>query len=144
MAKGRRTGGREKGTPNKTTRDRIAIVAASERATQAKKLGRKQATEVLDDLMHTAMSMAVKYQPPAPGMESPDEAKFMEWLQVAGVFAKALAGFQTPKLKAVMVNLAPTLPEQKPATIDQQGNVLDMDDPKQLARVYASMVRRVG
>lgn len=139
--KGLKTGGRQRGTPNKDTRE--LLKQAGKQVTEAKKLGRKQAIEVLDDLMHTAMGMAVKYQPPAPGAEPADPDKFMEWIQIAGTFAKSLADFQSPKFRAIMVS-APTRELGTTPTIDQQGNVLDLDDPKQLARAYAAMVRRVG
>ena len=136
-------GGKQKGRLNNATIAKIQ--EASIRAAEARKLGRKQAVDVLDDLMHTAMGMASKYQPPVKGADPVDENKFKEWLQIAGVFAKNLADFQSPKFKAVMVQTGPTLVTPEDATtIDQDGNILDIDDPKKLARVYASMVRRVG
>ena len=138
---GTKRGGRARGQINNKTRD--LLKEAGKQVTEAKKLGRKSAIEVLDDLMHTAMGMAVKYQPPAPGAEPIDSQKFMEWIQIAGTFAKGLADFQSPKFRAIMVS-APTRGQDAAPTIDQQGNVLDIDDPKQLARAYASMVRRVG
>jgi hypothetical protein len=114
-------GGKQKGRLNNATIAKIQ--EASIRAAEARKLGRKQAVDVLDDLMHTAMGMASKYQPPVKGADPVDETKF----------------------KAVMVQTGPTLVTPEDATtIDQGGNILDIDDPKKLARVYASMVRRVG
>lgn len=134
-------GGKQKGTLNKSTIARIH--EASQRAAQARRMGRKQAVDVLDDLLHTAMGMAVKYQPPVAGAEPANAKEFKEWLQIAGVFAKSLADFQTPKLRAMLVQMAdPGIVSDK--TIDQEGNVLEIDDAKQLTRIYQSMVRRVG
>lgn len=140
MANPRPTGTR-RGVPNKKTQAHIR--AAGSRAAEARKLGRPQAVEVLDNLMNTAMTMASQYQPPAAGMEPKDHDKFLEWIQTAGVFAKHLADFQSPKFRAVVVQ-TPTPIGDADMTIDQEGKILEIDDPKKLARVYAQMVRRVG
>lgn len=139
--RGKKTGGRQKGSLDKSTIEKLAH--ASRQVGEARKMGRKMAIEVLDDLMHTAMGMAAKYQPPAQGADPVNPSEFKDWLQIAGKFAKALGEYQAPRLKAIMAVQPAPIGEQ-PATIDQEGNILDIDDPKKLARVYASLVRRVG
>lgn len=139
--KGVRLTGTRLGVPNKKTQQHIR--EAGKRVAEARKLGRKQAVDVLDDLMNTAMAMAAKYQPATSDHLPRDDAKFLQWIQTAGLFAKNLAEFQTPKFRAVMIQTPPSLGDAE-ITIDQKGNILEIDDPKKLARVYAQMVRRVG
>lgn len=106
--KGERRGGRAKGTPNKATRERH-LLAQRIAAEQQGKPGRKLAKEVLDDLMHTALGMAAKYQPLPAGVvpmngQKPDEAKFVEYLKLAGGFATDLAPYQSFRFKAVLMS----------------------------------------
>lgn len=139
--KGQKSGGRKPGALNKKTVEHLKT--AGKQISEAKKLGKPLAIEVLDNLMNTAMAMASKYQPPTSDQPPRDHDKFLQWIQTAGLFAKNLADFQSPKFKAVMVQTSSPVGESD-MTIDQEGKILEIDDPKKLARVYAQMVRRVG
>jgi hypothetical protein len=103
--KGRKkTGGRKAGVRNKTTQRRID---AAERAiVLAKAGGKRLAREVLEDFLELFSAIALTHQPALPGAEanpSYDEKKFEKFARLAVETATALASYQTPKLKAVLV-----------------------------------------
>jgi hypothetical protein len=103
--KGRKkTGGRKAGVRNKTTQRRID---AAERAiVLAKAGGKRLAREVLEDFLELFSAIALTHQPAPPGAErnpNYDEKKFEKFARLAVEIATALASYQTPKLKAVLV-----------------------------------------
>jgi hypothetical protein len=103
--KGRKkTGGRKAGVRNKTTQRRID---AAERAILLAKAGGKRlAREVLEDFLELFSAIALTHQPALPGAErnpNYDEKKFEKFARLAVETATALAGYQTPKLRAVLV-----------------------------------------
>ena len=148
VPKGTRFGGRTKGTLNKRT-----VAALAEKAQEIgeiKRQGQKKATEVLNDLMQTSMSFAARYQgkilAATQGSKEPtaeDLANFWKAMECAGVFARALAPFQQPTFKAVAVTVNPG--DMEPATrrISHDDNVVTIDDPVALARVYQRMVKGI-
>ena len=106
MAPGRKTGGRQLGTPNKASQER-ALIAQQVKA-RADMAGRKLAKEVLDEFMHLFAGMAAAYQPLPPGTieqegREPDEAKFEKWARLAIQCAKELAAFQSPTFRAIAI-----------------------------------------
>lgn len=110
--------GRKRGGANKATIEREAL-AARILAEQAGKPGKKLAREVLDDFMQLFTGLAAHYQPLPPGVlpgpnQTPDEAKFDKYARFAIDCAKELAGFQSPRLKAVLLSQE-TLPGGAPA-----------------------------
>ena len=95
--KGReKTGGRTKGVRNRKTLSRIAEAEAVVASARAK--GRKLALEVIEDYMQLFSALA---------MTSKDnEAKFEKYARLTVETATGLAGYQSPKLKAVFVPLS--------------------------------------
>jgi hypothetical protein len=143
--KGTRLGGRQKGTPNKRTIQRLQ--EASESIGTIRKLGQKKATEVLNDLMHIAVGLTARYQQRllAADRESrtydPDDyEKFVQCMQMAGVFARELAPFQDPKYSTIKVQM----PETPGDGAREMGNVTVIDDAVAATRVYQRLIRRVG
>ena len=103
--KGRKkTGGRKAGVRNKTTQRRID---AAERAIVLAKAGAKRlARDVLEDFLELFSAIALTHQPDLPGAErnpNYDEKKFEKFARLAVETAVAVVGYQTPKLKAVLV-----------------------------------------
>ena len=104
--KGRKkTGGRKAGVRNQTTQRRID---AAERAVLLAKAGGKRlARDVLEDFLELFSAIALTHQPAPPGAErnpNYDEKKFEKFARLAVETATALASYQTPKLKAVLVS----------------------------------------
>jgi hypothetical protein len=98
MARGKKTGGRKLGTPNKVTIERALL---AERAVgEAKAQGQKLAVEALDHYMHDFLAIAAGFR------ELGDLAKFEVWAGRAIECAKALAPFQSPRLSAVAIGAA--------------------------------------
>jgi hypothetical protein len=98
MARGKKTGGRKLGTPNKVTVERALL---AERAVgEAKAEGRKLAVEALDHYMHDFLAIAAGFRVLG------DLAKFEVWAGRAIECAKALAPFQSPRLSAVAFGAA--------------------------------------
>lgn len=128
-----------KGTPNKATAEREALLARVVAEQTQQKPGRKLAREVLDDLMHTFLGMAAQAQPlpegvvPMPG-QKPDPVKFVEYATLAGSFAKDLAPYQSPRFKAV-VNLAETNPGGMPLTPSTVGPAIERMSAQQAYRL---------
>jgi hypothetical protein len=117
------------------------IEEAANRVTAIKKAGHKQAVEVLNDLMHTAMGMAVKYQPPAPDQEPRDSAKFWKAMEMAGIFAKALAPYQSPTFTAIRMMISPDPLPMK--TVENESNVIALNDPVAIMRIYQRRIKAV-
>lgn len=95
MARGRKTGGRKLGTPNKATIEKSLI---GERAVaEAKAAGRRLAKEVLSDVMNIFAEFAESFR------EQGELDSFMVWAVRAVECAKALAPFESPRFSAVTV-----------------------------------------
>lgn len=141
IKKGMRPGGRKKGGLNKRTIEKVeeARIAVE----NSRGAGKKLAKEVLEDFMHLFAGMAASYQPLPPGIvdarRQPDEEKFQIYAKLAVDTAKALADFQSPKFRAIMVT-APTGDPEKPM-VTRDGNLLTIDDPIAAARVYARIMK---
>jgi hypothetical protein len=140
--------GRPKGSPNKRTVQKM--IEASQQVAQIKKLKQKKATEVLNDLIQTAMGMVALYQRKVmteagliPDAKAEDIAMFKDFMLCAGTFAKALAPFQDPTFKAITVTAAalPGPPGEDAKLVE--GKVIEIDDPQAAARVYARMMKQV-
>jgi hypothetical protein len=143
-----RPGGRQKGTKNRRT-----IEAAEEAriaVENAKGAGKKLAKEVLEDFMHLFAQMAMAYQPATPGMIRPpgpkarakgNEEKFQVYSKLTVDTAKALADFQSPKFRAIMVSAPAAEHGDGAPQITKDGNVLTIDDPIAAARVYARIMK---
>lgn len=142
IKKGMRPAGRQKGTPNKRTTE--LVERARVQAEQAKGRNVKLGKDVLEEFMLLFGGMAASHQPLPPGVSRPghvsNEEKFLVYARLTVDTAKALAEYQSPKFRAIMVT-APAA-ETPPRTID--GNVTQLKDPVAMARVYAQMVKRVG
>ena len=129
MARGKKTGGKIKGSKNKATIEREAAariererVAELERIAatgatdldKAKVSGKKLMKQIAFDLAELFMGLAVYYQPvPAPDgtlTGNPryvgNEDKFKEFAIMAKDTAIAAASYESPKLSAVMVGAA--------------------------------------
>lgn len=154
MAGGRRVGaGRPKGAVSKRTVQKI--IEASQDVEAIKRRGQKKATEILNDLMHTAMGFVALYQRKVmteagllPDAKTEDITVLRDFMTATGVFAAALAPYQQPKFKVVQfmpIDLNPVgpAPEAKPGDNAKviKGKVVD---PNDVVRTYQQMVRRVG
>ena len=114
---GERRGGRVAGTLNKATIQKALI--AERTAADARTQGRKLAKDVLDDLMQIFMGVAAAYQFVPPGAMDKNGnpipprgngAEFEKWARLTVETAKALANYQSPTFRAIVV--APP-PEEK-------------------------------
>lgn len=116
--KGERRGGRKPGVPNRITIERA--LKAEKEMLAAHDDHRKLAKDVLEEFMYAFRDMAVHHQPfPAPtdeeiekGERSPSPVEFERWGRLTVDCAKALAPFQSPQLRAIMVT-PPAPPETK-------------------------------
>jgi hypothetical protein len=100
-----KTGGRRAGVCNKTTQRRID--AAERTIVLAKAGGKRLAREVLEDFLELFSAIALTHEPTPPGAEpnpNYDEKKFEKFARLAVETATALASYQMPKLKAVLVS----------------------------------------
>jgi hypothetical protein len=94
---GERRGGRQKGTPNRKTVERQLI---TERILQEPPAGiesGKLGREVLAQYMNTFDELAEQYR-------EADEAKFRQYAELAVACAKALAPYESPTYRAVVVS----------------------------------------
>ena len=94
----------------------------------AKAGGKRLAREVLEDFLELFSAIALTHQPAPPGAErnpNYDEKKFEKFARLAVEIATALASYQTPKLKAVLVG---------PALGQRQSNGAERTSPEELAR----------
>jgi hypothetical protein len=140
-----KTGGRTAGTPN--ARTILKIEEAAGQITAIRKSGHKKATEVLNDLMQTSVTLAERYHKRiiAKGNREASEhdwERFWKAMECAGTFGKALAPFQDPTFKAIAVFQPPALPHDLP-TVTKDGNVLTIDDPVAMQRLYQRMIKGV-
>lgn len=153
VQKGQRNGGRQKGTPNKRTterleQERIALQAQRE-VDRARQANTKLGKDVLEEFMKLFAGMAAASQPIPVGVASPpghraDEKKFLIYAKLTVDTATALAAFQSPKFKAIQVFAPPPTPLPAPTPAGPDGsNVITIDDPVALARVYQRMVKQV-
>ncbi len=76
--------------------------------------GRKLAVTILDEFAHVFAGMAAFYQPSTPKRENKNAnvAEFERWSKLACDCAKALAPYQTPTYRAVVVAPAPEAGEK--------------------------------
>jgi hypothetical protein len=120
---GERRGGRQRGTPNKTTMERLLRAERETAVAQAE--GRKLAKEVLDDFMVLFAG------------SQPDEAKFEKYARLAIATAADLAPYQSPTFKAIAV-MAPQIPALGGGDVLSLEHAVEMsvDDPVQVSRVY--------
>ena len=151
MARGRKTGGRSKGTPNKRTVAKLAEVGkVIHEARKSKDVVR--AKEVLSDLTKTAVGFTGYYQakmmafdadPKNAGKLPPAEVvdRFMWGLDAAVRAAKALAPYQDPTFAAIKVSMSPLDSLDAPKTIEGKATKIDTKDPIELARIYSQLVR---
>ena len=93
---GERRGGRQKGTPNRKTIERQLITERMlehpSAGVESGKLGR----EVLAQYMNTFDELAEQYR-------KADEAKFRQYAELAVACAKALAPYQSPTYRAIVM-----------------------------------------
>jgi hypothetical protein len=95
MARGKKTGGRRKGSLNRRTTERALI--AERAAADILANGRRLATEQLDAYMTIFSDTAMRFR------EAGDLDQFREWAALAIEAAKALAPYQSPRLTAVAI-----------------------------------------
>lgn len=153
MARGKKTGGRQAGTPNKRTAAKLQQIGAE--IAQAKKGGGPlRARDVLSDLTKTAVGFTAHWQqkmmaweqdPQNTGKLVPQEyvERFLLGLNAATRAAAALAPYQDPKLAAIKVSMSPfdTPAAPDPKMIEGKALKIDTSNPVELARVYSSLVR---
>ena len=122
MAKGKKTGGRKKNTPNKATLERQ--INAAQVIDRARKEGRDLAVTVLERLMNVAEGATGLTRPTAKAEIAAGRAAnpegnwdlFGQWFDRTAYCAKELAKFQSPQIKAME---APT-PPPDPADVEQK------------------------
>ena len=138
---GERRGGRQAGTPNRQTVEKLE--QARLHVENARGAGKKLGKEILEDFMHLFAGMAATYQPLPAGVvderRSPDEDKFLVYAKLAVQTAKDLADFQSPKFKAIMVQGTIDVPSQGTSRTEGD-NVVTLNDPIALARVYKRLI----
>src|SRR5580658_6757487 len=106
-----RTKGRRKNVPNRRTVEALEQARIDAENAMAPpepgKPRKKLAKEVLEEFMMLFAGMAATHQPLPAGVElegrSPDEAKFLKYAELTVSTAKALAEYQSPKFRAIMV-----------------------------------------
>lgn len=141
-AKGERRGGRQVGTPNKATIQRNLIAARQAAEALKPGSGKKLAKEVLEEFMLTFAGMAATYQPMPPGRtdvpdgRAPDPVLFRAYAELAVLAAAKLAPFQSPTFRAIAVTVAQEQVPIGPRIINNDPNVISIDDPLALQRVY--------
>jgi hypothetical protein len=126
MARGFKTGGRVKGSKNRATLEREA-------ATQIDAaIGGKQelAKDTLVRMMRLAEGAAAVHRTKINDDEKHWD-RFGEWFDRWAYVAKEAAKYQSPQMRAIAVMApAPAAPPEK------RDNVVQIDDPVALARVY--------
>lgn len=151
MAKGRKTGGKQRGTPNKATRERLEQERVAKQAQQevdkARAANTKLGKDILEEFMKNFAGMAAYYQPlpdgtPVPAGRKPDEKRFLTYAKLTVETAAQLAQFQSPRFKAIAIMTPPPTPIE--ASRPKGSNVVTIEnDPQKLARIYAQMVKQV-
>jgi hypothetical protein len=89
---GERRGGRQKGTPNKNSLERAAIVQK-----KIKDSGQALAIERLEVIAAEFEALAEIYR---PGQKGGDETKYVQYLSKAGSILADLAPYQSSKLQS--------------------------------------------
>jgi hypothetical protein len=147
--KGLKTGGRQKGSLNKRTIARLQ--EASNNVGEIKRQGQRKAVEVLNDLMHIAVSFAgrhqqrlLKQEQAGQPYDATDYERFMQGMQMAGVFARELAPFQDPKFSTLKVTMPAPEPIIPGDGAKDMGKVHVIDDAAAATRVYQQMIRRIA
>jgi hypothetical protein len=104
--------GRRRGSKGKATIEKATI--AERVLAETKASGKKLAKEVIEDLMNTFVALADCYRPTMPGQPETnrhaDKGEFEKHAIHAFEMAKALAPYQSPTFRAVVV--APALEKQ--------------------------------
>lgn len=146
-----KTRGRRKNIPNKRTSEAMEIARIEAENAMAppvpgqprKKLGK----DVLEEFMMLFAGMAATYQPLPDGVampgRKPDEAKFLKYAELTVTTAKALADYQSPKFRAIYVAASPDQNNGPRGILPAGDNVLQLNDPIAMARVYQRMVKQV-
>lgn len=150
MARGYKTGGRQKGSLDKKTILKLQEAGKTiAEANKSKDVVR--AKHALADLTKTAIGFTAHYQQKMIAWEAVPENKdklppaelvdrFLDGLNTAIKAAKALAPFQDPTFSAIKVSMSP-LDVPEPKLIEGKATKLDIKDPVELARLYATLVR---
>jgi hypothetical protein len=152
--KGERRGGRQKGSLNRATIERLEQAKIIQQIEdQACQLGasdtqvgalttskRKLAREELEDLLPIIKGGVAHFQPTvAPENKAADWPTFKGWLQFYADTLLRLAEFQSPRFKAIAVAMGTT-----PTAPPQPGDgVISLDDPVALQRIYERRIRAV-
>jgi len=147
-------GNTRKGVPNRRTFEAVekARIEAENAAAghsgsgRAEAMKKKLGKDVLEEFMHLFAGMAAAHQPLPDGMavppgRKPDEVKFLVYAKLTVDTAKALADFQSPKFKAIMVSAAPDQQPNQPMRTVGGDNVVPLNDPIAMARVYQRLVK---
>lgn len=152
MAKGHKTGGRQRGSANKATKERLeqerVALQAQREVDKARAANTVLGKDMLERFMITFAGMAAHHQPIPEGQvaqpgRKPDESKFLTYAKLTVETARDLAQFQSPKFKAIQVIAPPAnIPPPTPAT-GPGGNVITLDDPVALTRVYQQLIKQV-
>lgn len=153
IKKGERLGGRQKGTLNKKTVERLGAervaFQAQQEVNKAALKNVKLGKDVLEDYTFAFAALAGFYQnqvvkalQASTEPTKADLAGFEKWGRLTAETAKSLADFQSPKFKAIAVMAPPPeIPHQKPGEID--GKVVPLHDAVALARIYAQTMKQV-
>lgn len=143
-----RYGGKQKGTLNKATTERLERERIAKQAQQEVDKARREnmvlGKDMLERFMMTFAGMAAHHQPVPAGQvaqpgRKPDEAKFLTYAKLTVETARDLAQFQSPKFKAIQI----VAPPPNPVVPLADGNVVQIDDPVAMARVYQRMIKQV-
>ena len=164
MAKGFKTGGKQKGTKNKATIERELKAFQQYAATQG--IARELATAVLERLMgdlerfrNIAEGAAGIHRPPSAeelkaaaqaGLDiaKGDWALFGQWFdravnatRDAANCAKDLATFQTPRLKAIMIATPPPVVVAPPQLTEEASPRDATERTERATRAYLSLIQ---
>lgn len=160
----RERSGRKPGVPNKESieaQQRGEIVEHVKKALRAegyladaKAANRRSGKDVLEMFLPVLTNMAVYHQPTPPGVEPQNPngltyeknvAEFDRWYRLTKETAEAVAAFQTPKMKSIVMPAPP--PEQRAPVVPPAGalpkgsNVVNLRDPKEVAKQYQRLMR---
>jgi hypothetical protein len=159
MAAGKKTGGRQKGSLNKTTHERLerariveqvaAEIGAPASVTSVvlhKAMeGHKLAKDELVEIVPIIKGVVAHYQRASTVVDKKtgklrikgDLSDFKEWLRLFVDTCFKLADFQSPKFRAIVVAAAPNDQQRQ---VDGADNVINIDDAIGAARVYRRIV----
>lgn len=94
--------------------------------------------------MHLTAGMAAHFQPTAPGQPrnpNEDAEKFWQAAAACREFARHLAPYQSPTFKAIQLMSAPPEPSRGDGAKLIGSNVVDIQDPLALMRVYKLRIK---